>query len=667
MLLPDQLTRWMKRIPNSMRLFSTYLFSIFLWLICSLTYLSKVPNEWWEFRDDSVIHISAARNFSQFGSIGLSAGDRVESLSSPLNFFVALISYLINPGLQYQTYLQSFLVLSLAAVAISVNYAILRGSRKSNRFFKVIIISNLIVYSITISSWTTFGWLISGMENVLLVALFATLIGAILGKKISYFIALFAVSLLGVTRVELAALLMPLLIFIALKVDITKKRRIVFVCLPIAFWATIHISRFLYFGHLLPNTATALGKSLPIYLALFLLLEFSIVFISLFESLRKKILQRKFIIPSILILLLVGILRVSYSNFTFVYQSVLALSLFGILISLYLLTIDDTPDIRRKLFLIVLMIPLNHFFLFGPARLSAFRIISAFVIPILIIAVVHFNEYLDRYLKVNFKLALFIFLGITLFFAIGKVDHQRNLCCSISPSDEYIRTQAAKVFNKESGNPPIPIVANPDLGKISFNKDLMNVDLGLIGEPVLAKISRHSPELVDDYLVGYMAPDILELHGHWNCVYSSLINNEKFKKQWRVAWSGYVSGEMNPPDSSGCPRDGRYTIWERIIPEKERSISIVLATEPFSIYSKRFKAEMSTCASINSGCQYLTRAIVRNKALLLNKNELNKAVKLLAKSPSYEYDYYKILQPRNWDKKATSSLIYLMKSEKKSP
>jgi hypothetical protein len=621
------------------------------------------PTEWWEYRDDSVIHISAARNFSLFGSIGLSAGDRVESLSSPLNFCIALISFLVNPGLQYETYLNYFLFISLTAVAFSVNYSILRGSQKKDKFFTSVIIINLIVYLITISSWTTFGWLISGMENVILVALLTTLIGAVLGNKVNYALALSAISLLGVARVELAALLIPLLVFISIKPEITRKKRIALVCAPITFWAAIHLFRFLYFGHLLPNTATALGKNLPIYLAFFLALEFSIVFLTFFESLRLRIFKYKFIVPSLLLLLFGGLLRVSNSNFTFIYQSVLVISLFGILVSLQFLMTDGRPDIRRKLFVIVLLIPLNHFFLFGPARLSAFRIISAFAVPILIIAVIYLNEHLDRYFKIDFKLTLLIPLAIMLLFTISKVDQQRNLCCSISPSDEYIRIQAAKVFDNGSENSPIPIVANPDLGKISFNKDLMNVDLGLIGEPVLAKISRNSPELVDDYLIDYLAPDILELHGHWNCVYSSLINNVKFEKGWRIAWSGYVSGEMNPTDSSGCPRNGRYTIWERIIPERERSISVVLATEPFSSYSERLKSEISTCSATNSGCQYLTRAIIRNKALLLNRDELIQTVELLAKSPSYEYDYYKIIQPRNWDKKATSSLTYLMESE----
>jgi len=665
-LVADQLTRRMKRIPSSILIPLTYLFSLFLWIICSLTYLLNVPSEWWEFRDDSVIHLSAARNFSLFGSIGLSAGDRVESLSSPLNFFIALVSYLINPGIPYETYLKSFLLISLAAVAFSVNYSILRCSHVRDKFFISVIISNLIVFLIAISSWTTFGWLISGMENVLLVALTATLIGAVAGNTVNYFLALFAVSLLGVARVELAALLIPLLLLISIRTEITKKQRITLFCVPIVFWATIHFSRFLYFGHLFPNTATALGKNLPIYLALFLILEFSIVSLTFFESLRKRFLNYRFITPGMLLLAFAGLMRILTSNFTYTYQAILIFSLIGILVSLQLLVIDVSDDIRRKLFLIVLMIPLNHFFLFGPARLSAFRIVSAFVIPILIIAVIFLYDYFKRYFKTSLRLVMLIPLAVAFLFAINIVDHQRNLCCAISPSDDYIRTHAAKVFGSNSGIAPIPIVANPDLGKISFYKNLMNVDLGLIGEPVLARISRNTPELVDDYLIDYMAPDILELHGHWNCVYSSIINNVNFEKEWQIVWSGYVSEEMNPTDSSGCPRNGQYTIWERGMPEKERSMSAMIATEPFSVFSKRLKSEISICSATNSGCQYLTRAIIRNKALLLNKGELSKTVKLLAQSPSYQYDYFRILQPRNWDKEATSSLLYLMKSEAKN-
>jgi hypothetical protein len=663
-LLADQLTRKAKRISESLLIPSTYLFSLFLWLGCSLIYLSNVPPEWWVSRDDSVIHISAAKNFSLFGSIGLSAGDRVESISSPLNFFISLIAYFVNPQLKYEIYLNFFLVVSLTAVAFSVNYALLRGLRSINKTFTRTIISNLVLYIVTISSWTTFGWLISGMENVLSVVLLTLLIGAAVGNKFHYFNALISVSLLGVARVELGALLIPLLLLVSIKADISKKRKITLFFLPITFWIFVHLARFWYFGHLLPNTATALGKNLPIYLAFFLALEFAIVFLTLFDSLGSELRKARFITPTILLLLFAGIWRVLNSNFTIIYQAILTISLAAILLLLLVIILNDRLNLQSKLLIVISMIPLNHFLLFGPARLSAFRIVSALVIPIFLIFIIELNTRITNHFKGGTKVLLLLPLAVILPLMISKIDHQRNLCCSISPSDDYINAEAQKIFGNKSGNSPIPIVANPDLGKISFTKGLMNVDLGLIGEPVLANLSRNSSDLVDDYLIDYVAPDIVELHGHWNCVYSTLVNNKRFAKEWTIAWSGYVSVEMSPANSSECPRNGSYTIWQRKIPEKERLISNAIASEPFSVYSQRIKAEISSCSTSNSGCQYLTRSIIRNRGLLLERNELTKAVELLAKSPSYKFDYLKVLQPRKWDKEAVHLLTQMMQSGK---
>jgi hypothetical protein len=219
------------------------------------------------------------------------------------------------------------------------------------------------------------------------------------------------------------------------------------------------------------------------------------------------------------------------------------------------------------------------------------------------------------------------------------------------------------VFFDEFGRSPDPIVANPDLGKVSFSKNLVNVDLGLIGEPVLAKIVRKSPVLVNEYLIDYVSPDILELHGHWSCIYSSFISDQRFKSEWKIAWTGYVSDEMSNLNMTNCPRSGAYTIWKRDIPKPERALSTSIATEPFSVFSELIRSEVRKCSQSASGCQHVTRAIVRNRALLLDDQQLVQTVKLLAGSPSYKYDYLRIIQPRNWDKQAYEYVISLMNSK----
>jgi hypothetical protein len=660
----NQVRQNVESIPKLFQILATYFYSITLWLFGSLLYLSNVREEWWIFRDDSVIHISAARNLALFGSIGLSAGDRVESISSPLNFLISFMAYFINPNLRYQTYLEGFLVTSLCAIAFAVNFALIRGLYSQKGYLFIVATLNSFLFLVTISSWTTFGWIISGMENVLIVLFFALLIGGIFSAKQRYILTVVSISLLGITRVELAALLLPLLILIAIHFELSMRKKLLFMFVPIIFWLVVHSVRFWYFGHLLPNTATALGKNLPLNLFVFLLIEFLIVFAIQFDRLRSILIIQRVYIPLFILMLSIGFWRLVVSEYTVVYQAALIISFISIILSLFILVLKVKLNFEFQFLILVAMIPLNHFFLFGPARLSAFRIVSAFMLPILIIATIAFSTNLIRILQIKSIVVLLFPLVILLPFIINKIDYARNLCCYISPSESLIGLQAQKVFSDKSGRSPNPIVANPDLGKVSFAKNLVNVDLGLIGEPVLAKIARTMPELVDDYLIDYVAPDILELHGHWSCLYSSVTSDQRFKTEWKIAWSGYVSDEMSNLKMTNCPSGGTYTIWKRDIPDLERSISTSIATEPFSVFSELIKVEVQKCSLRANGCQHVTRAIIRNRALLLESRQLVQTVELLAKSPSYKYDYFRLIQPRGWDKQAYEYLVSLLKSNR---
>jgi hypothetical protein len=115
---------------------------------------------------------------------------------------------------------------------------------------------------------------------------------------------------------------------------------------------------------------------------------------------------------------------------------------------------------------------------------------------------------------------------------------------------------------------------------------------------------------------------------------------------------------------TNCPSGGTYTIWKRDIPDLERSISTSIATEPFSVFSELIKVEVQKCSLRANGCQHVTRAIIRNRALLLESRQLVQTVELLAKSPSYKYDYFRLIQPRGWDKQAYEYLVSLLKSNR---
>jgi hypothetical protein len=247
--------------------------------------------------------------------------------------------------------------------------------------------------------------------------------------------------------------------------------------------------------------------------------------------------------------------------------------------------------------------------------------------------------------------------------AVSKLDKPRNLCCSISPSESFISAEAQKIFGRPELRNPRPIVANPDLGKASFSKDFMNVDLGLIGEPLLAKIIIKSPGLVDEYLLDIVAPDVIELHGHWSCAYKDILQSPKFLAEWKLSWSGYVSKEMNPGTNIGCPRNGEYSIWTRSVPQDELNLSRVIANGTFREYSRQIQRQVDICKRNSDACGLLSRSVIRNKANLIHSGNLEKTVNLLQGTRIYELARLRILQPRGWDTKAFHLVNQILKED----
>ena len=58
--------------------------------------ISKIPTNFYQARDDGVITMSHAKNLAKFGTISInSSGERVEGFSSPLEFWLYYIVYII--------------------------------------------------------------------------------------------------------------------------------------------------------------------------------------------------------------------------------------------------------------------------------------------------------------------------------------------------------------------------------------------------------------------------------------------------------------------------------------------------------------------------------------------------------------------------------------------
>jgi hypothetical protein len=625
--------------------------------------------EFWKYRDDSVIHLSHARNFRLFGSVGLSAGDRTEAMSSPLNYLISQLWFLGFPNTNYQNYLDIYVLISVAVLSTSWMYLLFKLFRRLNISTKSISAIGILVVPLVLvsSSWTIFGWLISGMEN----ALVATLLFCIIGKALSlhphsYTHLKLLIFLFGITRIELAILVAPLMIYL-IGLKSSKKEQeslprkfwlILINALPILVgWIIFHLLRFLYFGSILPNTATALGKSASVPMISYLIFQSLLTFVVLGTSTK-----RKGIVPLQLVLFLL-LIEIFFSNKSSGNFHLAAASLTLILLTVWIALFPRMVKaaIEVKLLFLISLMPINEYFLFGPARLSEFRIVGMFIPAILVLGTGLIVLILKSEARQRLIIGTILLTTPIMGFVLAKVDFERNLCCAISPSDKIIFS-AARHFNKINNLPftSAPIFASPDLGKVSFSKIVMNVDLGLIGDPLLSRIALDYSGRLSEYVMDYVSPDLLQTHGPWSCRYESLLKLPEFQSEFRVLTKREVSTEFNVPVQKQCFDRGAYTIWIRDLPFRELSFAKKLLHTPNPALADQIKSEIKYCNYVSdelTRCQYVYRGVLR----IMKRIELSDEPLLIAEafreSPTYELDKIRLLKDPGWAN-AAFKLLY---------
>ena len=638
-----------------------YLSTIFTVLVGRTLFANP---DFWKYRDDSVIHLSHAKNFALFGSIGLSAGDRTEAMSSPLNYLISQAWYVVSPSTTFESYLNAYVVVILLVLSCSWMYLLislfryLKISAKKIPGIGITIVPILLVTS----SWTTFGWIISGMENALAASLLLLIIGQALHVQRSRNLTLkLLIFLFGITRIELAVLVFPLMIYLIGLKSSTKehfngfrraKAQVMNLMPIIVGWAAFHLFRYLYFGSVFPNTATALGKSTSVSVVCYLILQSLFVFIVLGKNFK---IQKIIPLQCTLFLLLIDIFLSSKSggNFHFIPASFTAGLLF---LWILLLPKISTYPAENLIFFLVILLPLNEYFLFGPARLSEFRIVSMFIPAIVVLATGIIVSNLKSDSRQKVVIGAVLFMTPIASFVLTKVDFDRNLCCAISPSDQIILS-AARHFNEINDLPSAtnPIVASPDLGKVSFSKTVMNVDLGLIGDPLLSKIALETPQLLPGYLLNFVSPDLLESHGPWSCRYESLFELPQFQSEYRVLTKRKVSTEFNVPIQEQCFDRGTYTIWIKDISIKELNFLKKISQTSTSGIADQVRSEISNCKGISDEpfrCQYVYRAVLRNMNRIEMADGISRITQAFKYSPTYDLDRTRLLKDPGWAKKA---------------
>lgn len=655
-----------------------------IWSVLAAVRLSFAETGMWRWRDDAVITLSHARNLVEFGSIGVNpTGERVEGFSAPLQLLVSSLGFLFGPK-EYGPLLDVF---AWAGVAIAgglvalIAYAYACAAEAGLRR-KVLAATSvaLVAGVVALSSWTTTGWLMSGMENPFVLVLMLAVAAVVGLRPGTAKLALLGtgVALLGMTRIEMPLMLVPLVIVLVVMARTRDGhswlRSIGWVAgVPVGAWALLTLARFAYFGHLLPNTALVQGKgtSLASVAVLVVATVGSVVLAWLVtrRPTRGAAVVWAAVAGAALALLALLAARADATGALFLgywypdpgYAPILlvAAALAGIQALAAWRAVP--PAAVEPVLLVLALMPLAQYATMGSARLDAFRIASLSV-PVMAtwIGIVGVRLTGAARSAPARRDALVVVLGVVLgaglVAAVVSLDGARPLCCTISPAEQEILAEAAVV--QEQMGTALPIVAAPDLGKLSFAKRAVIVDLGWLGDPVLARIHRGAPDLEARYLQQVAAPDVVEMHGGWPCMHADWFESPAFAGTYAPVGQVPSGSAMACADAASDTR----TIYLRHGNDAEHELTASLLTSRDPAADVR--TAIAACSASGDDpfrCEHVRRALTRAAVELRGADAWPAILDAMASSPSAAFDLPMLDHPRAWDAQAYDAFVGLVR------
>lgn len=655
--------------------------------------LATVPATWWQWRDDAVITLSHSLNWVQFGTVGVSAGDRSEGFSSPLHGLVAALLYAVAP-IGYES---TTLVLLVACVMVSATAAAVtvfavahrRGMspRQSGMWSTGLAGAAGIVLA---SSWSSIGWIASGMENALVVACAlgsAALALTIRGRVPGVAVLIVALSALGVARVEFVAMSGPALLAAAWVVSerMAAHRRLIsalIVGVPALVWIAVHVTRLVYFGSLYPTSALAQDKSvtwatfawLGLACALWLLLSVAAT------TTRGSVAVRA--LPWAITALTTSALAVDgvWNAVVVTSPRLTTLLVLGAATSWLVFARIVSQRLWRgdALFAALVLIPVAQYLAMGPARMDSMRVLFL-AVPILavwcaagIAALVPARlpqesvtprladapevrgvdtaaaGQAGRPATVLAAAALGLGLVASVAAPVAALtgDTTGKLGWDISPTAMLEGLQDFAELKLPAG--ALPIGANPDLGKVSFAKSAQIVDLGWLGEPLLARLNERRDDLRDVYLARVLRPDVIQTQGPWSCEYGPWLISSNFADDYAI-----VASQPNyDPKFDQCPFEGRLSVWHRRdSPELELTSLIAASANPAMVVRGALddcRAEPANVVGDPFRCAAVLRSVWRMAPALTQSGQFDAVVAEFRRSPTAELDRLLLTRPSGW-------------------
>lgn len=586
--------------------------------------LGFFPEAFYIDRDDGIITLSHARNWIDFGFIGVNpSGERVEGFSSPLQFLIFACLSLFGT-LHYSLFfsIQWWVSTFLFGFVLYRVFEVFFEKERNLGFGWAFTACALLSVSFTFLAWHA-----SGMENCwvhLLYLSYAFVLFRILnGNPIHVALSSLILFFATIVRIESVYHLFPISItflYLSYKNRIPWKET-----LPLwiagFLWSLFFAGRYLYFGRIFPNTSTAQE-------------------VSLLENLNH-------------LLRLDSSLAKNWEIFRFGFKQNLVLLIPLSLLLFFFKRIDR----RESLFAILLMslaIPgLLHAFILGNYRLDPAR-------PMTWLAVIGVILFLIRIRSLTEKRRIWV-LPIVLIAGFISYKNYKfksyDLCCS-SKIFEQRRTEISELAKKEEIKRPLVAIA--DLGVLSFYKEFNILDLGYLGNKFLAK-NKKDVALIESYL-SLSRPDILEIHFPWSCEYSKFLNNQDFAKHYRLAFDS-----SEKPPIAVCPDGGKVVTGTFLFKSMAKG-SKTVDREIYSRFTEEIsantvRAEIGLCNDQNDRCLSLIRNVYRFLPELQMKiqNSEWKAIAALFKNPTYK-DYFELV--RKYDSPTEDLVSGIFKSSK---
>lgn len=237
-------------MADSIQILKKHIPSIFRWITLILIFLIILNRAW--MSDDAYITLRTVDNFINGYGLTWNVNERVEVYTHPLWMLLLSFFYFFT----HEAYLTTIFV-SLALVLFTLIY--LQSKIKPLHHFILVFLT--LGFSNAFVDFAT-----SGLENVLNYVLFTLFFFQFFdkkGPKDNYFRIVFLAGLIGMTRLDLLLMILPLLIYVffqqsnkwqAIKVGLLGVS-------PLIVW---EIFSYIYYGFMFPNTAYAkLNNGVP--------------------------------------------------------------------------------------------------------------------------------------------------------------------------------------------------------------------------------------------------------------------------------------------------------------------------------------------------------------------------------------------------------------------